>query len=122
MYHPGEELEVRVVDYCSAACLATLKQVFSELRGFDPIFSPAFYEDVDLCFRIAASGKFVYYCPASTVIHIQSATSTSLWQPAELGRLVSTNRLKFLSRWGNWLRARAENRDMPFPTFPEPDQ
>jgi GT2 family glycosyltransferase len=114
-YHPGEELETRIVDYCSGACLAIPKQVFNELGGFDPIYDPAYYEDVDLCFKIAAAQKFVYYCPASTVVHVLNATSASVWSAVELQKIVAASRQKFLSRWGDWLRARAENREIPFP-------
>jgi GT2 family glycosyltransferase len=116
-YHPNEELETRVVDYCSGACLAVPKRIFSELGGFDPIFIPGYYEDVDLCLKIASTGRFVYYCADSTVIHVNNATSNAVWSKGELSQLIERNRQKLLSRWGNWLRARAENRDVPFPTF-----
>ena len=116
-YHPREEFERRIVDYCSAACLAVPKWLFAELGSFDPIYNPAYYEDVDLCLKIAAANRFVYYCPESTVIHIKNATSAHIWNAAELRQIIERNRRKFLSRWGNWLQARAENHEIPFPTF-----
>jgi GT2 family glycosyltransferase len=116
-YHPREEFETRIVDYCSAACLALSKKLFDELGGFDPIYSPAYFEDVDICFKIAAKHRFVYYCPESIVVHIRNATSNTVWNAAELVQLVEKNRQTFLSRWGHWLRARTENRAAPFPTF-----
>lgn len=116
-YHPREEFERRIVDYCSAACLAVPKWLFAELGSFDPIYNPAYYEDVDLCLKIAAANRFVYYCPESTVIHIKNATAAHIWNAAELRQIIERNRQKFLSRWGNWLQARAENREIPFPTF-----
>ena len=63
LFHPHEEFETKIVDYCSAACLALPKRLFIELGGFDPIFSPAYYEDADICLKIAATNRFVYYCP-----------------------------------------------------------
>ena len=115
-YDPREEFQTRIVDYCSAACLAISKRFFDELGGFDPIYSPAYYEDVDMCLRIAAKHKFVYYCPELIVVHIKNATSSTVWNATELAQLVERNRRTFLSRWGDWLRARAENRAAPFPT------
>jgi GT2 family glycosyltransferase len=116
VYHPGEELEWRVVDYCSAACLAVPKAIFRELGGFDPVFCPAYFEDVDLCFRIAATGKFVVYCPASTVMHLKNITAAQIWTPGEMEKIIEANRLKFLSRWGEWLQSRADNHEISFPT------
>lgn len=117
VYHPGEEFELRIVDYCSAACLAVPKEMFTKVGGFDPVFFPAYYEDVDLCFRIAATGKFVVYCPASTVIHLKNFTAAQVWTSAELEKIVEANRVKFLSRWGGWLRSRANNQEISFPTM-----
>jgi len=114
-YHPQEEFETRIVDYCSAACLAIPKRLFDELGGFDLLFTPGYYEDVDLCLKIAAASRFVYYCPESTVVHVGSATSNAVWNTAELTELFENNRRKFLARWGGWLKARAENREAPLP-------
>ena len=47
------------VDYCSGACLVIRREEFLELGGFDPHFSPAYYEDADLAMRIRAMGKRV---------------------------------------------------------------
>ena len=55
---------VREVDYCSAALLAIRRSLFLELGGFDLAFSPAYYEDTDLCFRLREKGYRVYL-PAS---------------------------------------------------------
>ena len=115
-YHPHEEFEVRIVDYCSAACLAIPQKVFAEVGGFDMIYSPAYFEDVDICLKIAATNRLVYYCPESTVVHVQNVTSAAVWIPAEIAQLFERNRKTFLSRWSRWLRARAENCDIPFPT------
>ena len=53
---PWERETTMVVDYCSAACFLTTREIFDRISGFDPIFEPAYYEDVDLCFKIACLG------------------------------------------------------------------
>lgn len=116
-YHPDEEFQLRVVDYCSAAALAVPAELFHRLGGFDPAFAPAYYEDVDLCFKIAATGKFVFYCPQSTVVHIKNATSLYLWSPSELNDIVDVNRRRFLDRWGAWLERRASDAVFEPPTL-----
>lgn len=121
-YHPDEEADVRIVDYCSAACLAVPKQLFFSMGGFDPIFRPAYYEDADLCLRIGAAGKRVYCCPDSTVVHIKNSTTRVVWGAEELTRIVEGNRQTFLSRWGPWLQARALGQEvaLPFCAGPQP--
>jgi GT2 family glycosyltransferase len=64
----------REVDYCSAASLMIRTDLFHQLGGFSPEFAPAYYEDVDLCFRIRAAGYHVLYQPASVVLHFEGAS------------------------------------------------
>ncbi len=47
---------VRPVDYCSAAFLMVRGELLRDLEGFDDSFAPAYYEDADLCLRIAQAG------------------------------------------------------------------
>src|SRR5690349_8284277 len=66
---------VREVDYCSGACLMIRRQVFRDMGGFDVRYSPAYYEDTDLAFRLRELGLKVVYQPASRVVHFEGATS-----------------------------------------------
>jgi O-antigen biosynthesis protein len=43
-------------DYASAACWLMTREAHERSGGFDPGFDPAYYEDVDLCLRVAAQG------------------------------------------------------------------
>ena len=65
----------RAVDFCSAACLLVRKELLDHIGGFDPRYSPAYYEDVDLCLRIWGAGKSVWYAPQATVLHLEHASS-----------------------------------------------
>jgi GT2 family glycosyltransferase len=93
---------VREVDYCSGALLATPRELFLRLGGFDPAYAPAYYEDTDYAFRLRAHGYRVYYQPASEVVHLEGASS---------GRDVASgvkrhqvlNRSTFASRWADTL-------------------
>jgi GT2 family glycosyltransferase len=89
---------VREVDYCSGALLATPRELFNQLGGFDARYSPAYYEDVDYCFRVRSKGRRVYYQPASIVTHHEGAscgTDTS----RGIKRYQVLNRAKFVRRW-----------------------
>lgn len=62
---------VRDVDYCSGVFLLCRADVVKNLDGLDPDFSPAYYEDADLCVRIKQSGFRVLYDPAVIVHHLE---------------------------------------------------
>ncbi len=64
----------RDVDYGSAASLMVEADVFRRAGGFDPAFQPAYYEDVDLCFRLRAAGGRIVYEPRSIVAHAEGAS------------------------------------------------
>mgnify|MGYP001556813085 CR=1 FL=1 len=72
---------LRETDYCSAACIAVPTDLWRELHGLDEAFTPAYYEDTDLAFRVRAAGRKVYYQPQAVVIHDEgrsNGTDTSI--------------------------------------------
>ncbi len=67
----------REVDYCSAALLLTPREYFSDVGGFDPVYAPAYYEDVDYCFKLRAAGLRVVYDPTFIARHTEFGSSGS---------------------------------------------
>ncbi len=59
----------RQVDYVSGAAMALRRELWGQLGGFSPEFSPAYYEDTDLAFKVRQAGLVVRYAPLSRVIH-----------------------------------------------------
>jgi GT2 family glycosyltransferase len=94
------------VDYVSGACLLIRRQVFLEIGGFDPVYSPAYYEDTDLCMRLRDKGKSVYLASRAECYHIENATSHTLESAEWATRQSEKNRLIFLQRWGKRLNHR----------------
>jgi GT2 family glycosyltransferase/SAM-dependent methyltransferase len=95
---------VREVDYCSGASLAVRRDLFLALGGFDAAYSPAYYEDTDLAFRIRDKGFRVLYQPFSEVVHFEGATSGT--DPTGgVKRFQEVNRTKFLRRWAHVLKS-----------------
>ena len=92
----------RDVDYCSGVFLMVRREVFDDLGGFDPLFSPAYYEDADLCMRIWGQGLRVVYTPAIQVTHVESA---SYGGDGEKMQLMADNRERFRCRHLDALRA-----------------
>lgn len=82
----------RDVDAVTGACLATRRDVFEDLNGFDPGFENG-YEDVDYCLRVRELGLRVVYEPASVVTHLESASGP------ERFRFVAHNVARLRNRW-----------------------
>ena len=92
----------RVVDSGAAVCMLVRRDLFHALGGFDPIYAPAYYEDADLCLRIAERELTVVYEPRSSVTHLRYG-SAGAERAAELS---ARNRNVFVGRWGAQLVGR----------------
>jgi glycosyltransferase involved in cell wall biosynthesis len=100
----------RDVDYCSGASLLIRTELFTKLGGFDPLFAPAYYEDVDICFGVRSLGKRVVYQPASRLIHYEGITAGRDTQVG-VKHYQIVNREKFAEKWREVLeRENFENR------------
>ncbi|HEY5036464.1 MAG TPA: glycosyltransferase, partial [Chthoniobacterales bacterium] len=102
---------LREVDYCSAASVMIPKPLFTSLGGFDAKYDPAYYEDVDLAFKVAQSGRKVLYQPLSVITHCEGITggtdiSTGTKKHQEI------NRSTFTSSWSERLATKPVNGDL----------
>jgi len=86
---------VREVDFCSAAFLLVRTDIFLRLGGFDEIYSPAYYEDADLCMGIKSLGYRVMFHPDAKVTHYEYGTNLK----ARAVQLSLDNRGKFVEKW-----------------------
>lgn len=91
---------IREVDYCSGASLMIRKSDFDQLGKFDQHFSPAYYEDTDLCFAVKNQlGKKVMYHPISEVIHYEGITSGKVAKKDSVKIFQDINKIKFEDKW-----------------------
>lgn len=72
------------VEQPAAACLLVRRSVFERLGGFDEGFSPAWFEDVDFCRRLAHAGWRVGFVPDARVRHRGGSSLEHLPRPAFL--------------------------------------
>jgi GT2 family glycosyltransferase/glycosyltransferase involved in cell wall biosynthesis len=102
---------LREVDYCSAASVIIPKSLFEEVGRFDEKYSPAYYEDTDLAFKVAKAERKVLYQPLSTVIHHEGATAgTDITTGTK--QYQETNRTTFVSTWADRLSTQPVNGDI----------
>lgn len=94
------------VDYVSGACLMIPKDDFLKMGGFSNKYSPAYYEDTDLCMRSLLYNKKVYLASKATCYHIENATSGIIESPTWASTTAENNRKIFLEDWGEYLKNR----------------
>jgi GT2 family glycosyltransferase len=88
---------VRSVDYVSGALLATPRELFLALGGFDPAYAPGYYEDTDYCFRLREHGHDVLMQPAATIVHFEGGTAGTD-HAVGMKRFQELNRRRFQAR------------------------
>ena len=62
------------VSFAPGACVLYRRSILEKLGGFDPVFAPFYWEDVDISYRALKRGYKILYQPASTVYHKHSTT------------------------------------------------
>jgi GT2 family glycosyltransferase len=84
----------REVDYVTGAALALRRDVLDGVGFFDEGFYPAYYEEVDFCFRARDAGYQVRYVPEAVATHHEHAAlgEESYWYI----RYFHRNRLRFV--------------------------
>src|SRR5206468_1774078 len=104
---------LRDVDYCSAAALMIPKSLFASVGCFDSRYTPAYYEDTDLAFKVRAAGYRVLCQPLSEVIHYEGATGgTDLATGTKKHQEI--NRSTFAETWDSELKTKPANGDPVF--------
>jgi GT2 family glycosyltransferase len=99
---------VRETDYLSGAAIMLPRAVWQLLGGFDEIFSPAYYEDTDLAFRVRQAGLKVLYQPDAKVVHFEGISNgTDLASGVKAYQKI--NQVTFLERWRQTLAGHPPN-------------
>lgn len=60
------------VEYVTGAAFAIRRTAWEEIGPFDDDFYPAYYEEVDYCYRACRRGWGILYAPGAEVRHLQS--------------------------------------------------
>lgn len=84
--------------FCGGAVLLK-RSIFNELGGFDVMFNPYSWEDLDLAYRSWKRGYQVIYEPRSVVYHHREGTASKVYSSTYRKMIVWRNR--FLFMWKN---------------------
>jgi O-antigen biosynthesis protein len=92
---------LRETDYCSGVAIITPKALFKRLGRFSVTDTTIHCEDVDLAFKVRASGARVYFQPGSLVSHFPNGTASA----ESIGRRQLENAHAIRASWANVLDA-----------------
>lgn len=102
----------RDVQYCSGAALLIRKSAVSGVL-FDERYSPAYYEDADICMRVREAGYRIRYVSTSVVRHYLSVSMAKESQSKKMQQ-IAKSRKAFVDRWHLRLDAEARIRPIAF--------
>jgi GT2 family glycosyltransferase len=88
----------RDVDFVTGAALCARTTALQSVGLLDELFSPGYYEDVDLCVRMNMAGWRILYWPQALVRHFESSSFDNRHVRLSLGH---RNRLLFVCRYVN---------------------
>ncbi|MBD8881301.1 glycosyltransferase [Rhodanobacter sp. 7MK24] len=93
----------RDADYVSGAALMIDAALFRQVGGFDPRYTPAYCEDMDLAFAVRAASHRVIYQPESLVVHCEGISS-GVDPFAGVKQYQIANRATFVDKWQSVLQ------------------
>jgi GT2 family glycosyltransferase len=90
----GQADERRTVSYVTGASLAIRRSLVEKTALFDEQFSPFYFEEVDLCYRVRNAGFNVLYVPEAVAIHHEGFSIERSSVPGQW--MFHSNRLRFV--------------------------
>lgn len=89
----GAEFDTpREVEFVTGAAIGLRVSALREVGLLNELFSPGYYEDVEICSRLRSQGWQVWYWPAARLKHVESASFDDWWARLALSH---RNRLLF---------------------------
>ena len=80
------------VDWVQGSFLMLRRAALSEIGMLDEMYSPAYCEETDLCYRLKEAGWQVHYVPEATIVHLGGQTTKSMYE----WHFLQVHRSKFL--------------------------
>lgn len=83
----------------SGGSAAFRKSLWNKLGGFDTVFTPGYFEDLDLGWRAHLAGYTILWDPHAKITHAAESTNKEEFEPVYLRRIKERNYL--LTHWKN---------------------
>jgi GT2 family glycosyltransferase len=101
----AEDLEFGETAWATGGSAMFRKSMWEEIGGFDKLYYPAYWEDIDLSFQARKRGWKVLFEPQSVVDHNHETTNQSVFGQKRIEKMGWDNGLKFTWKNANfWQR------------------
>jgi len=97
-WHPDDQ-ESQDTLWTFGGSMAVDRKKFMQLGGFDKLYSPAYWEDIDLCFRAKQKGWKVLFEKNAKVYHEHETTNLTVFGKRRIEIMSYRNQLIFI--WKN---------------------
>lgn len=87
----------QIIPYLAGWCLAMRAETFNTLSGFDERYTPADYEDIDLCYAAVLDSRPLI--PIDLPLHHISNQTGHFFLPNRR-EITEQNKIKFAKKWG----------------------
>jgi GT2 family glycosyltransferase len=101
----GQYDRVEDTDYITGCAMLIRRETLERIGMFDPVYSPAYSEDADLCVRAVRAGYRLVFVPHAKVWHKVSSSSGGGMTPFKTKLKVEHSLIFFkrYARWYHWL-------------------
>jgi GT2 family glycosyltransferase len=94
------------VEHIAASCLLVRRDAFQHVGGLDEQFSPAWFEDADLCKRLQDAGWSIYFVPNAVFRHLGGVSVRAL-DRGRRKRIYYRNLERYIRKHHGWTAAMA---------------
>ena len=77
--------------FATGGAAAFRKSMYLQLQGFNAIYYPLYWEDIDLCYRALKRGWKVLYAPECIMYHKHQATIKTMYDTKQLSYITARN-------------------------------
>lgn len=98
-----------IIPYIYGWLIACTREAWNDIGGFDPIYAPYDYEDVDLCLSAILKGYRLIPLNSPFLQHVSGGTISSVSSAEKRMNQTKKNREKFIAKWAETL-SKAEDK------------
>jgi len=104
LHNRAEDLEFGETAWATGGSAMFRKSMWLEIGGFDKLYYPAYWEDIDLSFQGRKRGWKILFEPASVVDHNHETTNQSVFGKKRIEKMGWVNAKKFTWKNGNLIQ------------------
>ena len=99
IHHKAKNQAGHSTCWAAGGSMALSRSKYLEINGMDPLYKPAYWEDIDLSWQAKKQGWLVLFEPKSQVYHNHETTNVTAFGKRKMELMASRNQILFV--WKN---------------------